>query len=370
MRAERPQTVLAPDRMRFSQLLDKSASKKDVLELTSALALEQPLRAEDGELALRALGRKNCWEEALAWMATMQTSALQPSVICYNATMSACFRSAQWQRSLLCFDSLRASGCPPNAITFSAAISACHRGGLWVEALELLEEMRARDVEIDKEHYSAVLASGARSSKWEHTLTLFEDMFRYSVEPDPCCYAHVGEGFGAAGHWRGSLALIDLMRTNFGTVDVRILDATMRALRHSTSLFPEVLSVYADALARRDIAPWNGGCLDVHFFPVEVAATALQLAVLDMVAQPSGRRWHDASADLIIITGRGHGNHGEAPVLRTLVLEWLVSFFDPPLEGHVERDNPGRVMVLAGSLQRWAGTHGEDTTEKTCDGER
>lgn len=143
--------------MRFSQLLDKSASKKDVLELTSALALEQPLRAEDGELALRALGRKNCWEEALAWMATMQTSALQPSVICYSATMSACFRSAQWQRSLLCFDSLRASGCPPNAITFSAAISACYRGGLWVEALELLEEMRARDVEIDKEHYSAVL---------------------------------------------------------------------------------------------------------------------------------------------------------------------------------------------------------------------
>jgi pentatricopeptide repeat protein len=54
-------------------------------------------------------------------------------------------------------EEMRAKGVEPDVITYNASISACGKGGQWEKALQLLEEMRAKGVEPDVFTYGAVI---------------------------------------------------------------------------------------------------------------------------------------------------------------------------------------------------------------------
>ena len=49
----------------------------------------------------------------------------------YNATISACARSAQWQRVMNLFQSMHEAEVLPDSITSNAVISSCEKGGQW-----------------------------------------------------------------------------------------------------------------------------------------------------------------------------------------------------------------------------------------------
>jgi pentatricopeptide repeat domain-containing protein 1 len=51
----------------------------------------------------------------------------------------------------------QAKGLEPDVITYNATTSACKKGGQWEKALQLLEEMRAKGLEPDVITYAAVI---------------------------------------------------------------------------------------------------------------------------------------------------------------------------------------------------------------------
>jgi pentatricopeptide repeat domain-containing protein 1 len=67
---------------------------------------------------------------------------VQPDVIGFSATISACQKGGQWQKALSVFAAMPEATVKPNVISFDAAIGACEKGGQRQMALILLEEMR------------------------------------------------------------------------------------------------------------------------------------------------------------------------------------------------------------------------------------
>ena len=66
----------------------------------------------------------------------MRQYAVEPSVITYNAAISACEGVGLWQHALGLLLGMRL-----DRVTYNAAISACEQGHRWRHALALLTHM-------------------------------------------------------------------------------------------------------------------------------------------------------------------------------------------------------------------------------------
>ena len=76
----------------------------------------------------------------------MKSSGVEPSVISYNAAISACEKGGQWEPALQLLEEMKSSGIEPDVISYSAAISACEKGGRRERVLELLDEINAESL--------------------------------------------------------------------------------------------------------------------------------------------------------------------------------------------------------------------------------
>ncbi|CAK0867585.1 unnamed protein product [Prorocentrum cordatum] len=94
----------------------------------------------------------------------MWESKLEPSVISYNAGISACEKSKQWQRALSLLAEMRKSRLEPNVISYNAGIYACERCGPWWQVLSLLSEMRDIILEPDEVNYNLGITAYERST--------------------------------------------------------------------------------------------------------------------------------------------------------------------------------------------------------------
>ena len=65
---------------------------------------------------------------------------LQPSIITYTATISACEAGSAWQHALELLQEAHGK-CQVNLIGYNAAIGACARAAHWAEALQLWREV-------------------------------------------------------------------------------------------------------------------------------------------------------------------------------------------------------------------------------------
>ena len=68
------------------------------------------------------------WPWKLPWGLQMRGLGLQPSVISYNASISAFEQGQQWEKALQLLEQMRGQGIEPNVISYSATISACEKG--------------------------------------------------------------------------------------------------------------------------------------------------------------------------------------------------------------------------------------------------
>ena len=76
-------------------------------------------------------------------MEVMKEDKLCPTVISYNAAMSAC--REHWQMALHLLNSM--PGATPNLVSYNAALSCCRMEGRWQIGLDLLETMRMKQIE-------------------------------------------------------------------------------------------------------------------------------------------------------------------------------------------------------------------------------
>lgn len=65
---------------------------------------------------------------------------------------------------------------PPSVISFNAAMSACGAGGQWPEALQLLAEMRRHSVASGVGSFAALLTAVGQSWRWQEALHLLEEV--------------------------------------------------------------------------------------------------------------------------------------------------------------------------------------------------
>ena len=90
----------------------------------------------------------------------MKEHGVEPTVITYNATISACVKGgADYTKTALnLFEELREKKITPTLITFSSLISACGKGGgQYVDvALRLFNEMKRIGIDPDEIMYSAI----------------------------------------------------------------------------------------------------------------------------------------------------------------------------------------------------------------------
>merc|ERR1712228_185864 len=92
--------------------------------------------------------------------------------------------------------------------------------------------------------------------------------------------------------------------------------------------------------------------LDLHGLPVEVAKLVTQTTLLRTAA--SGQRFpHSKDHGMTLIVGQGWGSDGGLALLRAALLQLLRGDYGL-VEVHVDRNNPGRIIVPAAALARFA----------------
>lgn len=120
--------------------------------------------------------RRNRWQLCLALLHALPAARLEPTVVTFNAAMSACESASLWQMALEVLRVLHLH-LQASVVTFLTAISACGKGQKWEAACELLTEAQGQRVEA-VEVYNALITAFQRSMEWQRALCCFHEMRR------------------------------------------------------------------------------------------------------------------------------------------------------------------------------------------------
>ena len=120
----------------------------------------------------------------------MRSRGPEPSVVSYNAAISACAKGSEWEKALALWDEMERRGVAPDEASYSAAISACEKGGQWQRALLLLAELQTTGGGLDASAitYSTAITACQKAGQAASALDLLEDMKARGVAPDLGCY--------------------------------------------------------------------------------------------------------------------------------------------------------------------------------------
>lgn len=101
-------------------------------------------------------------------------------------------------------------GLSPSVVSYNAAISACARGRKPDVALSLLEDMRKRSgIRPNRYSYAAALSALARIGRAGQALRLLDEMREEGVEPDAVCLVAAMEACENRGSWREADLLLE-----------------------------------------------------------------------------------------------------------------------------------------------------------------
>ena len=102
---------------------------------------------------------------ALQLFQEMRTYGIEPNIISYNATISACEKGVQWDKAMNLFKDMQINSIDPNIISYSETIGACFNSCKYKEAFKQLQEGQSNG------HFPKV--SKQISSTWDlHVLSL------------------------------------------------------------------------------------------------------------------------------------------------------------------------------------------------------
>eukprot|EP00397_Hematodinium_sp_SG-2012_P056480 GEMP01069724.1.p1 GENE.GEMP01069724.1~~GEMP01069724.1.p1 ORF type:complete len:310 (+),score=62.08 GEMP01069724.1:56-931(+) len=280
-----------------------------------------------------------------------------PSVVSYNAVMSACEKGAQWERALSLFHHMiTAKGIHPTVISYNAVISACAKGAQWTLALALLRTMRhTHKLKPNDISYNAAVSACEKAANWASALSLLRDMRQDAIPPNTISYSAAISACDRGGaHWVHALHLFATMQHLSIHRDTIAYVATISALEHSNQ-HHIASALYRDAYHATLWSHWKKTTefalfADFHSYPASVAKAALRFIITEELF---GRRKDSVVLkDVVLIVGRGLHTKGD-PKLKRELMHMLAFEFVPPLVGTVPPNNSGAIRISAGSIQRW-----------------
>lgn len=179
--------------------------------------------------AISACGKSKLWHVALDLLETIKDWGLNPSVVSYNATISACDRRRP-DLAMTLLKEMEAHRVEPTVITFSAAISAAGRGHAWIWALALLDEAMGR-CRMGVVPFSAAVSSCEKGEQWERALDLLRYMKTHGPSPNVITFNSVITACQRARHWNVSIQLFDEMLAGAARPSVASFNALIVASR-------------------------------------------------------------------------------------------------------------------------------------------
>lgn len=144
----------------------------------------------------------------------MKRAGVAPTIISYNALMSACERAGEPERALEVMNAMkRKAGAPrPNSVTYNTLLSACAKAERYNEALAVYEEMQAAGLREDVFTLTALITACERVGDWEQARRFFHEFRARGVQPNTVAYNQLIAALGAGGRWRAALVAFQDMR--------------------------------------------------------------------------------------------------------------------------------------------------------------
>ena len=153
--------------------------------------------------AISACERSSQWEQALAVFSSLFEQNVKADVISYNAMISAC--KQHWKLSMFFLGSLLQSKLQPTLITFNAALSAFDSTGLWMEALGVLVQLQDHCLLPDLITFHALLA--CNKTEWRRACMWLTEVDGRYLQRDLVTQSAIITACTAAEQWELSLFL-------------------------------------------------------------------------------------------------------------------------------------------------------------------
>lgn len=162
--------------------------------------------------AITACGRGLQVGFALRLLATIQSMCLSPSLVTYNALLSALETRGRWRSALDLLRAMRARRMRPDAVSYTACISTCARLGRWKLAALLISDMRAEDIALNVVSCTALVKAYERGSAWSRALSSIGLMPSLRLDPNFVTFHTALSACKARGLWPSSFAILDEMQ--------------------------------------------------------------------------------------------------------------------------------------------------------------
>eukprot|EP00622_Pseudochattonella_farcimen_P001389 FR736071.1.p1 GENE.FR736071.1~~FR736071.1.p1 ORF type:complete len:180 (+),score=12.88 FR736071.1:2-541(+) len=175
--------------------------------------------------------------------------------------------------------------------------------------------MTRRGIEPNVITYNAAISACEKGVKWERALDLLDEMTRRGIAPNVISYSAVLEAM-------------------------------------PPTEVPQAGDILKQAIADGHYRVWTAEDeLDLHECSAAVARVILWHTLMEYV---EGSR---EVADLVVVTGQGHGSGSGGPILPTSTREFLMGEMAPALEIREVPSNPGRFVVPRESIDAWVSEH-------------
>lgn len=178
---------------------------------------------------IRLHGKQRQWARSLGCLEEMREQRLQPDIIAYNATISACAKGQQWQASIGLLAEMQVSPVGVDTVTYNATISACAAGRQWQQSLGLLQAMRRSICAASTITYTAAVASCAKGHQWEAALGVLVEMRRFQIIANTITYGAAISACEKEGQWQRVANLLDAMRCSSTPADTITFNAALSA---------------------------------------------------------------------------------------------------------------------------------------------
>eukprot|EP00434_Breviolum_minutum_P027083 symbB.v1.2.023950.t1/scaffold2231.1/size85213/2 len=189
------------------------APKAEILEVLESLRnLDRDASPEEVSKLLVACQHAKHWQAPFHLLSsTLPLKRLEPSLLGYNAAMSACSKQHHWREAVQIMQFIQRDALQPSTSSFNNCINAFAKAAHWSMALQMLEEMAEHQVQRDLIGFNSTLASA--KSCWEQVLDIFAFMEADHISPDTISYTAAMGAAERSHRWPFVLQLLDTMQS-------------------------------------------------------------------------------------------------------------------------------------------------------------
>ncbi|CAL1143597.1 unnamed protein product [Cladocopium goreaui] len=149
------------------------------------------------------LGKVAMWRRALEVLKRLEKQSIEPDVVIYNATMSACERSGEWQQALSCLCNMPGH-LQADVVSYNATISACEKGNQWQSAWHLFHQISQHHLQPTIISFNACISACGKGKQWHFALHLLSEMQR-SRRGNEVSFASACDACARSSQWQQAL---------------------------------------------------------------------------------------------------------------------------------------------------------------------